>query len=348
MPIGQALQWTGAQDSRQQFSFEMLRRASKVAAENHINFVYKLDGSVTEVDVFKLAPTLLALGELIQESNQQINTDGRQIGVNVKPFREGSFIVDLTVFPQTNLQQLLDLLGTHSIEQVKNLLEWIGLITGTGGVVGVVQLIKWLKGKPKSVDQIAPGEFRYTAHNDTSITVNAPVHQLFSNANITNHIYQVYAAPMEQQSSVDDVKTYIEGAPQTEVQVSRNEVPILKEAADTAPPPVYGNEIVKESVHKGVYLNPKRGSFENDPRDWSFYKGDEIITPTIKDKLFLKDYAEGLYRLNYTDLLTVDLLERQTVVGTIVKRAVYEVLRVTNYIKGPTQTRIPDADSKLT
>ena len=111
-----------------------------------------------------------------------------------------------------------------------------------------------------------------------------------------------------------------------------------------SPVPVYANEIVKDHVHQGVYLNPKRGSFENDPRDWSFYRGTEVITATIKDKLFLKDYAEGRYRLNSSDLLTVDLLERQTVVGTIVKKPAYEILRVTNYMKGPEQSRLQDFD----
>jgi hypothetical protein len=279
--------------------------------ENHVNFVYKLDGDVREVDVFKLAPTLLALGELIQEGNREVNPDGRQIGVNVKPFREGSFIVDLTIFPQSNLQQVFDLLGSHSAEQVKNLLEWIGLISGSGGIVGVVQLIKWLKGKPKAVAEVNPGEFRYTAGDDNSITVNANVHQLFSNPRITNHIYNVYAVPMEGHSSVTDVRTYIEGRSETEVICDRSEVPVIREFMDPSARAAAKNEIVKEHIHEGVFLNPKRGSFENDPRDWSFYRGkDEIITATIKDKVFLQDYEDGKYRLHSSDLLTVDLLER--------------------------------------
>lgn len=312
--------------------------------ENRVNFVYKLDGDVQEVDVFKLAPTLLALGELIQESNQVVNPSGRQIGVNVKPFRPGSFIVDLTIFPQTNFQQVLDLLSSHSLEEVKNLLEWIGLITGSsGGVLGVVQLIKWLKGKPKTVEEVKPGEFRYTGLDDKSITVNAPVHQLFSNARITNHIYNVYAAPMEGKSAVTEVKTYIEGSSSTEVVVNREDVPSIKEFGEALPDQLAPNEITKEHIQQGVYLNPKRGSFENDPRDWSFYRGrSEIITATIKDRIFLQDYADGKFRLHSSDLLTVDLLERQTVVGTIVKKPVYEILRVTNYIKGPEQQRLPE------
>lgn len=312
--------------------------------ENHVNFVYKLDGDVQEVDVFKLAPTLLALGELIQESNQEVNPAGRQIGVNVKPFREGSFIVDLTIFPQTNLQQVLDLLGSQSVEQVKRLLEWIGLITGSGGIVGVVQLIKWLKGRPKAVDEIKPGEFRYTAGDDRSISVDLHVHQLFSSSRITNNIYKVYGAPMEDQSPVTDIRTYVEGESETEVVFERSEVPVIREFMDPSARLTSSNEIVKEHIQEGVFLNPKRGSFANDPRDWSFYRGrgrNDVITATIKDKAFLQDYADGKYRLLSSDLLTVTLLERQTVEGTIVKKPVYEILRVTNYIKGPEQKTLP-------
>jgi hypothetical protein len=311
--------------------------------DNQVNFVYKLDGDVQEVDVFKLAPTLLALGELVQESNREINPSGREIGVNVKPFRAGSFIVDLTIFPQTNLQQVLDLLSSHSAEQVKNLLEWIGLITGTGGVVGVVQLIKWLKGKPKSIKELGPGEFRYTAEDGRCITVSAPVHQLFSSPIITNNIYNVYAVPMEEESSVTDVRTYVDGKAETEVVLARSEVPWMRDFMDPLLKVTDANEIRREHVQEGVYLNPKRGSFEGDPRDWSFYRGkNEIITATIKDRAFLQDYANGKYRLHSSDLLTVILLERQTVVGTIVKKPVYEILRVTNYIKGPEQGYLPD------
>jgi hypothetical protein len=160
-------------------------------AENHVNFVYKLEGDVKEIDVFKLAPTLLAIGELIQQGNAQLNPDGRQIGVNVKPFREGSFIVDLTIFPHTNLQQILDMVSSKPVEQVKTLLEWLGMIyAGNKSVRGAVSVIKLLGAKPKTIEQIGPGEFRYSADGDRSITVNAPVHQLLSNSSITNNIFK--------------------------------------------------------------------------------------------------------------------------------------------------------------
>ncbi len=301
--------------------------------DNQINLVYELDGDVHEVDVFQLAPTLLALGELIQEGNQEVNPGGRQIGVNVKPFREGSFIVDLTVFPQTHLQQFLDLLSTHPVDQIKTVLEWIGLIAGTP--LGAVQLVKWLKGRPKSVEEVAPGEFRYTAVDDRSITVAGPVHKLVSNSSITNNIYRVYAAPIERQELITDVKTYIQDDEKSEVVVTRDEAPVLRNYVSDAE--VQGTEIVKEHTHHGVYLNPKRGAFDGDPRDWSFRRGGDIVVATIKDPDFLNKCAKGEYRLNHSDLLIVDLLERQRVQGTTVLKPVYEILRVTNYVRGPEQ-----------
>lgn len=131
-------------------------------AERHLNFVYKLDGNVAEVDIFKLAPTLLDLGELIQDSNKELNPGGRQIGVNVKPFREGSFIVDLSIFSGSNFQQIIDILTPHSLEQIKILLKIIGLIGD--GTFGAVKAIKsWRSKRSKSFDERASGPTCWSA-----------------------------------------------------------------------------------------------------------------------------------------------------------------------------------------
>ena len=86
-----------------------------------------------------------------------------------------------------------------------------------------------------------------------------------------------------------------------------------------------------------MFLNPKRGSFDGDPKDWSFWKGDQIIVATIKDKDFLRACVEGIYRLNGSDLLTVDLLEKQRIIGTQVLKPSYEITRVIEYKKGDYQ-----------
>ena len=309
-------------------------------AESHL--VYKLEGDIKEIDVFRLAPTLLALGGLIQESNRELFPEGQDVGVNVKPFREGSFIVDLTLFSPSHLQQLINFLTPHSLEQLNSLLQSIGLVsTGIGTTaIGAVQAIKFLKGKPKSVEEVGPGEFRYTSQEDNSITVGGNVHTLLSNASITQNIYQIYGPPMSEEPAIDDVKTYIEGDEMSAVIVKRDEVPVIKEFAMPSPTPANAMEKVKETMHYGVFLNPKRGAFGNDPKDWSFWRGDEVITATIKDNHFLNDYANGDVRLNESDLLTVDLLERQKVRGTKVLKPSYEIVKVTDYQKGESQPKL--------
>ena len=302
-------------------------------ADNHLNFVYKLEGDVKEIDVFHLAPTLLALGQLIQESNRVLNPNGNDIGVNVKPFREGSFIVDLTLFPDSHLRQLFEFLQPHSLEQLKTLLEDIGLITG--GVYtatkGAIKAITYLGGKPKTVEEVKPGEFRLTTADDRSITVDASTNTLLSNSSITNNIYKIYVDPMQAQESVSDVRTYLKDDDTTSVTVSRSEMPALKEYVRPVLTPQAFAEVAKDKTHYDVYLNPKRGPFGDDPSGWSFIRGDEVITATVKDRDFLASVESGKIRLNHSDLLTVTLLERQKLKGTIVQKPSYEIVKVTQY-----------------
>jgi hypothetical protein len=304
--------------------------------DNHLNFVYKLEGDVKEIDIFKLAPTLLAMGELIQQSNRELNPNGPEVGVNVKPFREGSFIVDLTLFQDSNFRQLFNFLTPHSLEQLKQLLEIIGLIgTGAGvSTVGVVKAIKFLRGKPKSVTEIQPGEFRLTTIDDRSITVDRSTHLLMQNSSIVNNIYKVYGDPMDAQPNIEDVKTYLRDDESSVVKVKRDEVLGFREFISPSASPDDAREIVKDTTQVGVLLNPKRGAFGDDPKDWSFYRGDEVITATIRDKDFLAQCANGDVRLNHNDLLTVDLLARQRVKGTQVLKTTYEILKVTGYERG--------------
>jgi hypothetical protein len=144
------------------------------------------------------------------------------------------------------------------------------------------------------------------------------------------------------QPEVKDVKTYIRHREDTAVTVTSDELPSFKAFAQQSSEPVDAPETIRETNHTGVFLNPKRGAFGGDPKDWSFFRGgDEIITATIKDKEFLRQYDEGDIRLNQADLLTVDVLERQKVKGTIVQKPTYEILRVTRYVKGERQDVLP-------
>jgi hypothetical protein len=306
-------------------------------SSNRVNFIYELGGEAGEIDVFELAPTLLSIGQLIQDSNRILNPNGQEIAVNVKPFKEGSFIVDIALFPTSHLQQLLDLVRHTSLDQIVELLKAIGVIGGLG--VSAVAAIKKLKGKPKQVEELKPGEYRY-ASDDSSITVGKDVHTLLQHPVITQNIYNVFGKPLEKES-VTKIKSYLKGEEeQTEIVIAKDEVPALKEFATNPGLPALliaaAPELTDE--HESVaYLNPKRGAYDGDGVSWSFHRGSEIITATIKDTDFLMKVERGDIRPNHKDLLKVLLLEKQRVVGTEVKAPSYEVIKVLDYQLAPSQ-----------
>lgn len=90
-----------------------------------IDLVYQLQGPAVEkgIDVFKLSPLLFSIGDLLQTSQQIAHPIGHELGINIKPFKKGSFVIELSLFAKTNLQQLIDLVNTDSIKEIKEVLE---------------------------------------------------------------------------------------------------------------------------------------------------------------------------------------------------------------------------------
>jgi len=149
-----------------------------------------------------------------------------------------------------------------------------------------------------------------------------------------------YGRALERQTSVSYLRTYVEGEERSETSVTREDASSIREFVGLSPAIGEASETVKESIYRDVYLNPTRGSFDGEAEDWLFRRGDEMIAATIRDKEFLRKCMAGEYRLNHTDLLTVELLQRQRVVGTRVMKPSYEITKVTSYVRGPQQQKL--------
>jgi len=311
-----------------------------------VNFIYRLDGQDMSdgLDVFELAPILLSVGELIKESNRTLNPYGKDIAVNVKPFEKGSFIIDILLFAGSNYQQIIDLVNNNSIQEIKELLEWIGLIGG-GTSYSLVWLIKKLKGKPKTVEQISANEIRYTAENNITYTVNPKVAQLFQNCKIQNLIYSAYGKPLENEN-IEDVECYLKDEKEnTNVIFEKETAKSIKKYSEAVLPSLTAEEDVETSME--VFVSPKRGSFDADPRQWSFRMGgskDQIIKATIKDEKFLQKYKNNEIRLHFTDVLKVKLVQKLKKRGGVIdiESGVNEIEKVLEYhpAKKAEQTRL--------
>lgn len=301
---------------------------------NKVNLIYRLEGPAVEngIDVFQLSPLLLSLGNLIQQSQNAVSPTGKKLGVNIRPFQKGSFIIELSVFAQNNFQQLIDSVNSNNIQEVKSLLEWLGIISSSG--IGLIQLYGYLKGKPKSIEEAGPNEVKFTAQDNSSIVVNRTVYNLYKNTQIQQDLNDVYGNFLGQEG-IDKVESYISGANEDQkVTVTKDAAPYFN-PANTIPSDENTNE--KRNITR-TYLKPKRVSLEGEPNNWSLRKGGDIVlTATVRDTDFLSKVISGEIRLAKEDLLETDLLEIQTLKGTEVETR-YEIIRVVKYTKAPVQT----------
>ncbi len=308
-----------------------------MATGRRVEFLYSLEGDVAEVDVFRLAPALLALGHVIQEGNRTLNRgEGPEIAVNVRPFGQGSFLVDVILGAAASAVPVLAALGPDPVQKISDVLKVIGFIRGAA--TSVLDVIRKLGGKPENIDEIRPGEVRVT-YGTTSVTTNGQVRDLLVNPVFNNYIYDAYK-PLEDER-ITDIKTSLKDQEDsTTVTVPKSEIRAIREYATSAGPLVLSGERVLENTLE-AFIKPRRGPFSGEKARWSFTMGGVALNNVrIRDETFLRDYDRGAIRLNQGDLLRVRLLQRQRVVGAKVEAA-YEVVEVLEYIRAPEQPSLP-------
>lgn len=303
-----------------------------------VNLIYQLKGEAVNdgINVFELSPLLLSMGNLIQESYSVNSNTPNKLAVNVKPFRKGSFEIELLLYAQNNLQQILGSISGDTIQEIRDLLETLGIVTGS--CVGVIQLLQFLKGQPKRFEQIEGGDVRVEAKDGNSITINKNVFNLFQNSSIQNNLYEVYGNFLGREG-IDSVKSFVKDEQDKSVEINKTDVPYFNPG--NAIPLEDENGEEKRNITK-AYLKPKRISVEGEPDNWSFRKSkDNIITATVKDDLFLSKIESGEIRLYGEDILEADLLEIQTIKDHEITTK-YEVLKVREYKKAPIQKTLLD------
>jgi len=287
------------------------------------------------LNLFDLAPSLIAIGNVITESNKILNPEGREIAINIKPFEKGSFIIDLYLFAQTNFDQILSFISSDYAEQIKTLLEWIGLtIAIGGGGKGLIQLIKFLKSKPQNVEKLSSGDIRYTNKDGQSFTTNEKVNKLYNNCVIQNNTYQGFGKLL-QQKGINEINTYIKGDIKSLETIKREDVEALKNYSE-----ISGEENIINESESVIFLKFKRGSFDGDGNNWSFRIGNKnIIVAVVKDDIFLKKVKSGEIRPNHKDTFEVILKTKQKIKNEELITS-YEIMKVLKYTEAPKQMNI--------
>lgn len=294
---------------------------------SQVDFIIKIDGSDIEkgLDLFEFAPSLLALGNVVREASK-VSGAKKNIGINIKPIERGSFLIELAFFAQNGVDGLFTLLKNDDVKNIKELLEWIGLIAG--GSFSLLEFIKWReKNKNPAREIIEPNKIKYT-ENDQSVTVNGIVENLYNNATIHQYFYP--ALKTLERDGVDIIESYVKGEENNKTILKEKDIRAIKKYSESEIQT--SEEIGEESIYE-TSLNFKRGSFEGEPTHWSFRKGEQNIVAVIKDEMFLEKIRCGDIRPYTKDFLRVRVKETPKLVGTEIRSVLYEILEVKEYKK---------------
>ena len=123
-------------------------RPERTEQAGEVHLIYKIEGRRNEVPLFELARTLQSVGTIIQEANRIAGAAPHDVVVNVRPFEEGSFFMDLMLSVQNNPAVIFFLTNPEACHQIKNILEYIGLIKkGKEAIQTVRDVVDFLQGK---------------------------------------------------------------------------------------------------------------------------------------------------------------------------------------------------------
>lgn len=310
-----------------------------------VHLSYQIEGPQDVVPVFELSRTLEGLGNIIQEGDHVLHADRHALVVRVKPFQEGSFVMDLVLSVQNNPAVLFFLTQPEAIERIKKVLEYLGLIKkGTEAIKTVLEVIDFLKnGKPKKVEPAGPDTFNYYNQQDQVMPVTQPIHNLVNNGTIQQFIFPALGAPLEREK-VEAVKTFLKGEEQqTTVRIPKQEAPALKAYSEPEPEPE--KEQVLENYTTEL-VNPKAGTYGETEGTWIFTRAGSKKNPfraTITDDKFLGKFGRGSVRFYHDDVLKVKLRSEQRLKNGKGSTK-YEIVEVLDYNKAPVQR--PRRDSR--
>jgi hypothetical protein len=271
-----------------------------------IQTIIKFDGPALDgktMDVAHLAPALLALSDLVKETNRYAN--GARAGVRVlvnadleqKCF-ELNLELALTIWEKAKL-----LVADDRVQTAKEIAECIGIVGGSG--YGLFRFIKWVRGRTiesVTVLQVVDGqnmvEIRVEGETDP-VKITQSVYELYANQ-ATRQKAVAVLAPLREEG-YDSLEFYEED--NVFVEFQEDDLPLL-DGSDL--PEVIPQNINTSTIRTGVKI--RKPAYEGSSSWTVLYK--RAINAAFDHKEWLKDFQDGKIQAPPGSSIDVDLEEQ--------------------------------------
>ena len=299
--------------------------------------IIKFDGSAMsgkQMDVNHLTPSLLALSELIKETNKKINNENTAIRVYVSADLQQNCFELIVNVVQSAWDQTLSLISDPKIIKAKEIIEWLGILTGGG--YGLYKLLKLLRNKKiKNVAKVTMKDGKYIFcitlidenGDESKIEVPEITYKLYSDPKIRRNAIKVLA-PLGEEGY--DSLQFHDGEKVHE-EFSKEDLPEFTEC-----PEVHPENIQKSIIKTNVRI--RKAVYEGSSKWTLVYK--RAIEASIEDAEWLLKFQNNQEDAPPNSSLFVDLEEEWLVDenGEALEDPIYSVKKVHGVTKPPEQS----------
>ncbi len=283
-----------------------------------------------EMDVRDLAPALLAISDVLDETNKITYGDKTRVQVNVKgTFKSGSFGFDLSIV-QGGIDGLTSLFNSDQANAASNLLQMLGFVVPGGGLIG---FLLWLRNrKIKNIEKVNEAKTVVEVEDSEKYETSPKIIALFSNVKVRTSIQKVITEPL----SKDGISSFA-------IKKGKEKIVIKEEEKDYFKLSDIPDELLRDEVRE-VILTVATISF-TEGHKWKFSDGNVEFYATITDENFVNKVQQNKDGFYKDDLFRVKLHERQWISDTGLKSD-YEIIEVLEHRSGSKQIKLPFGDDE--
>jgi hypothetical protein len=271
-----------------------------------------------EIDVRDLAPTLLALGDVVQAANKALNGDRANARLKMATTDEGSFVVALTMDVGW-LTDMLDAVDAHkqrfdAANQVMDLIIKGSTIIG-GGTIGLIAAVKALKGKPPDKVKLKSDGTAEINTNRNNFLVDERTLKLMQDSP-TREAIADFGKNASQVDGLDYLRIGADTEASKAVRLTKTDLTSFKK-------PPEADEPGTETTRREAWLKIVTMHFTFGYK-WRFStRGERPFLAEMEDPHFQNDVQKGKVTLHANDTIRCQLREEQSISASSLITTIY-------------------------